>query len=268
MQLTELIELAEAEAIWGYVHAAPRDVAESLGTAGRRIGGGVVLSVRNDVTSYWNKALGFGFTEPVTGKLVSEITGFYREQGAHQATLQLAPSVLPPDWDTIAEEERLIPGGSWLKLARLAGPAEPAATDLRVASIEPGDVEEWASVMLRGFGMPVELLAPMIEGVTARPGWTQYGAWHEERMVAAAALVMQRHVAEFAGASTLPEWRGQGAQSALLAARSAQAAAAGVNWLSAETGKPAKGQQNTSLNNLLRAGFEIRYERQNWIWRP
>ena len=39
-QLTELIELAEAEAIWGHVHAAPPDVAKSLGTAGRRIGGG------------------------------------------------------------------------------------------------------------------------------------------------------------------------------------------------------------------------------------
>jgi hypothetical protein len=57
-QLTELIELAEAEAIWGYVHAAPPGVTESLGTAGRQIGGGVVLSVRNDVTNYWSKALG------------------------------------------------------------------------------------------------------------------------------------------------------------------------------------------------------------------
>jgi GNAT superfamily N-acetyltransferase len=211
----------------------------------------------------------------VTSELVAEITGFYRSQGTQQATLQFAPSVLPPDWDAICDRERLTPGDTWLKLAGLADPADPATaraahatTELRVAPIERDDAEEWATVMLRGFGMPVELLAPMVEGTAGWPGWAQYGAWDGECMVAAAALMLHGQVAEFAGASTLPEYRGRGAQSALLAARARRAAAAGVKWLSAETGRPEEGQQNPSLNNMLRAGFETRYQRQNWIWRP
>lgn len=59
-----------------------------------------------------------------------------------------------------------------------------------------------------------------------------------------------------------------GAQSALLAARVRDATAAGVKWLSAETGKPAAGKQNPSLNNMLRLGFDTQYERTNWTWRP
>jgi ribosomal protein S18 acetylase RimI-like enzyme len=266
--IAELLEAAEAEAIWGYVRSAPAAVGEALGIAGRRLGGGVALSVRNDVTNYFSKALGFGFDAPVTADLIAEITAFYREQGTRQATLQFPPSVLPPDWDAIVEKEGLADGGTWLKLARLAGLVESADTDLRIAPVEPADGEHWASVLCRGFGMPDELLAPMAAGIVGRPGWTAYGAWDGDRMVAAASLIVSGQVAEFAGAATLPEYRGRGAQSAMLAARARQAVADGLKWLSAETGKPGPGQKNSSLDNMLRMGFEIRYERQNWIWRP
>jgi len=65
----------------------------------------------------------------------------------------------------------------------------------------------------------------------------------------------------------MPEHRNQGAQSALLAALATEAANAGCRWLVAETGKPAEGSTNPSLNNLLRSGLRPLYDRQNWIWR-
>jgi hypothetical protein len=43
---------------------------------------------------------------------------------------------------------------------------------------------------------------------------------------------------------------------------------AGCRWLVAETGKPAGGASNSSLNNMLRAGMRPLYMRENWIWRP
>lgn len=267
-RIAALLELSEAEAVWGYETNAPADVAERLGLASLRIGGGVVLSVRDDATDYWSKALGFGFSEPVTASMVASITDFYREHGCKQATLQFAPAVLPKGWDEICAKEGLTEGTTWLKLARLAGLVESPQTELRVAKVEPADADEWATVMTRGFGMPVDQVAPMMRGVVDVPGWTAYGAWEGDQWVAAAALLITGEVAEFPGASTLPEHRGKGAQSALLAARARQAAAEGVKWLSAETGKPAEGQQNSSLNNMIRTGFEVRYERKNWIWRP
>jgi ribosomal protein S18 acetylase RimI-like enzyme len=266
-RIAELIETAEAEAVWAYENSAPPAVAESLGLASRRIAGGVVLALPGDVTNYWSKALGFGFESPVTLELVEEIIDFYRTHGIRLATLQFAPSVLPADWEAIREKTGLTAGGTWLKLARLAGLVESADTDLRVGTVEPDQAVEWATTLTRGFGMPGDKVVPMVTGVVGRPGFTAYAAWDGDTMVGAAALAIHDQVASFAGAAVLPEYRGRGAQSALLAARARQAAADGAKWLSAETGKPNDGEQNSSLNNMLRTGFEIRYARQNWIWR-
>ena len=59
------LEGAEAEFMYQYESMAPRSAVTSLGIVTARIGGGVVLSMRNDVTGYWNKALGFGFAGEV-----------------------------------------------------------------------------------------------------------------------------------------------------------------------------------------------------------
>ncbi|GAA3538171.1 GNAT family N-acetyltransferase [Kribbella ginsengisoli] len=267
-RITQLLETAEAEAIWGYeTHAAP-EVMERFGMASARIGGGVALAVRDDATNYWSRALGFGFTEPVTAEVVASVTDFYRGNGNSIAVLNVAPSVLPADWDAICAKEGITGGGTWVKLARPAGLVNAPETELRVAEIEPADAELWATVLTRGFGMPEELLVPMSKGVVGQPGWTAYGAYEGDQLIAAAALLITSEVAEFCGAATLPEHRGKGAQSALLAARAARAVAEGVKWFSAETGKPDEGSKNSSLNNMMRAGFEVRYDRRNWIWRP
>lgn len=168
-RIAELIEAAEAEAVWGYENSAPPAVAESLGLASRRIAGGVVLAMPGDVTNYWSKALGFGFESPVTLELVEQIIDFYRAHGVRQATLQFAPSVLPADWEAIREKTGLSAGGTWLKLARLAGLVESADTDLRIGQVEPEQAEEWATTLTRGFGMPVDKIVPMVTGVSAGP---------------------------------------------------------------------------------------------------
>ena len=93
------VEQVEAESNFALESGAPDDVAEFLGIATRRIGGGVALSMRDDRTNFWTKAL--GFTEPLTADVVAEVCDFYRERGATRAVLQLAPSVLPADWDEI-----------------------------------------------------------------------------------------------------------------------------------------------------------------------
>lgn len=262
--LDRLLEAAEAEAVWDYeVHTAP-EVMEQRGMASTRIGGGVVLAVRNDPTSYWSKAL--GFTAPVTGELVASVIDFYRKNDNPLAVLQFAPSSLPADWDEICAQHGLTAGSTWLKLSGPVVPQE-AETSLRIAEVDAAGADEWAAVLARGFGMPEEMMVPMARGIVGRPEWTAFGAYDGDVLVGTAGMRINGSVAAFAGAATLPEHRGKGAQSALLAARIRKAAALGATLLSAETGKPDEGGKNTSLNNMLRAGFEISYERTNWVWR-
>ncbi|MCS7477163.1 GNAT family N-acetyltransferase [Umezawaea endophytica] len=260
------VEQVEAESAFAVVSGAPDDVAKSLGTATRRIGGGVALSMRDDPTNFWTKAL--GFTEPLTEDVIAEVCDFYREQGVSRAVLQLAPSVLPVEWDEIRAKQGITAGTTWVKLAHGGGPVPAVDTSLRVDAVDAEHAEEWSAVRLTGFGMPLDGFRELFVATLAHPGVTAYGAWDGDRLVAGASLFTHCGAAEFAGASTLPEHRDRGAQSALLARRIADATAAGRTVLSAEAVKPAEGERNPSLENMRRLGFEVLYDRVNWVWTP
>ncbi|MEU6206471.1 GNAT family N-acetyltransferase [Micromonospora musae] len=264
---TAMAEAAEADFMYAYEAGTPAAAQERLGIAVDRIGGGVVLSMRNDPVSYWSKALGFGFTEPVTRDLVDRIVAFYRAQGTAGAVIQVAPSVLPAEWDEIRLAHGLEPASSWVKLAAPIEQVRPGAgTRLRVAPVGGSDAVEWAQVVLRGFGMPIEGLAEMLAASVDHPQFRPYGVWDGADLVGGANLFVRGPVGALNAGSTLPSHRNLGVQSALIAARAEAARAAGCRWLIAETGQPAEGTKNQSLANLERAGLRVRYARQNWRW--
>jgi hypothetical protein len=264
-----LAETAEAEFMHAMARLAPPEVQHELGMAQARLGGGVALVMSRDPTAgYWNKALGFGVTEPVTGDLVSEVLDFYRSHDGQEAVIQVAPSVLPEDWGDICAREGLVAGSVWVKLLRDVGDPPPPTSGLRVADVGEADAREWAEVLCRGFGMPLGPLVDMVAGVVAADSpFVPCAAWDGDRLVASASLMVRGDVAAFCGAATLPEARGRGAQSAMLVHRIARAARAGCRWLSAETWKPtAQAPHNPSLSNLERVGFDVVYDRTNWTW--
>jgi GNAT superfamily N-acetyltransferase len=263
-----LLEKIEAECMYRLESGAPRRTLDDMGIATARFGGGSAMAMRRDVTRYWNKALGFGFDELVTGDLIAQVCAFFREHGAPVAVLQPAPSVLPADWDDICRDNGLVRGSSWVKLGRDLGTVERPATDLRVGRVDVSAAGDWASVFLRGFGMPEDGLLEMMAASVGQPGFRSYAAWDGDEIVGAANLFVDGDVAALAGASTLPSHRRRGAQSALMAARLLDARAAGCRLAVAETGAEGPGEHNQSLHNMCRAGFSVRYERANWVWRP
>ncbi|SIM71919.1 GNAT family N-acetyltransferase [Micromonospora cremea] len=262
-----LAELAEAEFMFRYESGAPVEVQDALGLAATRMGGGVVLSMRHDPTNYWSKALGFGFAEPVSGDLIGRVCDFYRAQRTPTAVIQIAPDRLPADWDEICARENITASGTWVKLAAEIETLRPGRTELRVGPVSADLVDQWASVVLRCFGMPEEHLGPMIVAGVRDPRFHPYAAWDGDEMVAAANLFIHGAVGSLNTGATLPTHRGRGAQSALLTARAAAAAEAGCRWVTAETGRPEPGSSNSSLNNMLRVGLTPLYERRNWVWR-
>ena len=66
-------------------------------------------------------------------------------------------------------------------------------------------------------------------------------------------------------AGTLPEFRRRGAQGAILAARIEAGRQAGCETLVTETGEPVDGRPGGSYRNIVRAGFEPVYVRQNYL---
>ncbi|GAA2550072.1 hypothetical protein GCM10010435_19960 [Winogradskya consettensis] len=257
-------ETVEAEFMYAYesgVSGSPLDITTA------RIGGGVALAMRNDPAGgYWNKALGFGVTEPVTREVVGAVVEHFRAYGNGRAVIQIAPSLLPPDWDDIKAAYGITKGTSWMKLGARADAIEAAPTDLRIAPVTPRDAREWAAVVLETFGMPAGGLTEMLVASVEHPSFHPFAAWDGDRIVAAANLFVHDGMASLNTGATVPGYRGRGAQSALIAARADVARKAGCEWIGAETGVPAEGARNPSLENLRRLGLRDLYIRDNWIW--
>jgi ribosomal protein S18 acetylase RimI-like enzyme len=271
-----VLEFCEAEALFRFETGAPEPARSALGINAARVGGAVVLSVRNDPARFWSKALGFGRTEPVTAELIAQACDFYRAEGTEQAVFQLAPDAIPQDWDEICAREGITAGTSWVKLvaevgdvvARAEDPGRRKADGLRVAPVKPDDADRWASVMLRAFGMPEEHFTAMIAATALSGEWHPQAVWLGEEIVGAATMSAIGVTAQMFGAAVLPEARNRGGQTELLFARALMADELGCDLLVAETGAETGGHHNPSLGNMLRLGFEIAYERRNWIWQP
>jgi GNAT superfamily N-acetyltransferase len=271
----ELAEQSEAESMYDLEAHAPPEVRATLGITSTRLGGGVAMCARTDLSQYWSKALGFGFAEPVTAELIAELCAFYRAGGAALATLQLAPSVLPENWDEIRAEFNLTAEPAWVKLAcdtrvvvERAEEKTGPSSSINIAPVAGDDGTKWAKTVVAGFGLPPLGSTELLASIVGRSRWHPFAAWDGDELVGGGSLRVNHHTGQFFGAATLPHARGRGAQTALLAARARMAEAAGCRWLVSETGAEAPGTHNSSLHNMLRAGFEVIYERQNWVWRP
>jgi GNAT superfamily N-acetyltransferase len=148
-------------------------------------------------------------------------------------------------------------------------PVAPLAADARGAGavvarpIAPGEESLYADTAARGWGSESTELADFVRdfgviGAHAR-GARPFVAELDGHTVAAASLVLHEGVALFAGASTAPEWRGRGAQAALLAARLDAAARAGCD-LAMMCAAPG----SISQRNAERLGFRVAYTRIKW----
>lgn len=116
------------------------------------------------------------------------------------------------------------------------------------------------------FGFTAPDMIEMAASFVGRANWRQYAVWAGERIVAVGSVFFNGECAHMFAGATLPEARGRGAQSALLAARLRAAAAEGCRWIVAETAAESTGEHNPSLHNMLRAGFEPLYDRTHWQW--
>ncbi|MGW7666189.1 GNAT family N-acetyltransferase [Streptomyces sp. NPDC054775] len=269
----ELAEQTEIRAYVDFVTGAPAPVWEALGIGSLRVGTALALAIREDPSRFFNKAGGFGADGPITEDVVAQVCEFYREQGVPQGAFMVAPPLLSQDWASIAAKRNLIEGGRLAKLGcevdALVGSADGIAAldpDLRVGPVERHHALEWATVMMTTFGFTAPFMIEMAAACVGRPNWRQYAVWEGERIIAIGSIFVNGDCADMFGGATLPQGRGRGAQSALLAARARAAQDAGCRWLVAETGAEVPGEHNTSLHNMLRAGFQPLYERVTWLW--
>jgi GNAT superfamily N-acetyltransferase len=135
----------------------------------------------------------------------------------------------------------------------------PALT-IRIAHGRDGDAYAHAAAEgWREAGDVAQLVKELARVMFVAAGYTAFIVERDAKVIATAGLVIHDRVALFAGASTIPEARGQGAQRAVLAARLRHAAENGCDlaMMVAEPG-------SSSQRNAERNGFRIAYTRAKW----
>ena len=194
---------------------------------------------------------------PEDAERVDEIAAYYRERGV-RCWLELAPS---------ERFERLAASLTTAGAAQigfhsvLTGPAT-AGSPSRIHVEEADDPELFAEVILRGHGVPAGVRVrdgASVARWTELDGWSLYLARIDGEPAGAALLVVDDDVGYLANASTLPEFRNRGVQTALIATRVAAAASAGCELVSGQAGFGSASQRN-----LQRAGLRIAYTKAVW----
>ncbi len=267
------LELAERDGWADLFRAASPAAAETAGLGTARLDGAMLTIVSKADVLALNRAIALGIDEPATETLIDEVITCFRHAEVPRFFVPLSPAARPADliprW---LQAKGLDPYNCWMILHReLPGPAltfegETRTEELRIERIGPESGNEFMDMSGEALDWP-DPVRRCMAGVVGRPGWHHYVAHIGDRPVGTAALWVHGRSAWFTSASTRPEARGRGVQSALIRHRLREAHAMGCTRAHVETAEDKPDKPAPSYRNLTRLGFELAYARPNWIWR-
>lgn len=250
--LAARIEAAQTASLAGIARAVAAQLPEK-GAAVATLAGGCAAFAGANITV--SRAVGLGMSGPVEPADVDALERFYRDRDA-DASILVSPFAHPSLLDQLGERGFRLAQLDSVLVRRLAPrdtlPAVPDEIAVRVAPLE--DAAAWVRASLAGFTpegeAPALDRAPVFEAGFHAEG---YGfLWASVGGVAAggAGLRVEGMTGYFFADSTLTAFRGRGVQGALIAARLADARAAGCDLAFALTAAGSASQRNYE-----RAGF-------------
>ena len=224
----------------------------------RRIGG--TFAMFDAVGSPLTQTFGLGMFQPVTSDDMDQLEGFFQDRGA-DVFHEVSPLADPSALDLLNERH-------YRPIELTSVMFRPITTDLRLHATRNADIavrlinddedDLWAQTAADGWNEYPELKDFLLElgKVNAQSESLSFLAELKGKPIAAGALTINDDVALLAGASTIPEFRRNGAQLALLEDRLRYGAGQGctIAMIAARPG-------SASQRNAERHGFRIAYTR-------
>lgn len=262
--LVRAAEAAEMAAVESAVLAAPSTVATAARLGRERLEGALLVHAAAFDVLMHNRVVGLGVEVPARMETVDAAEARFRALGAKRFMVPLAPGAEPADLADRLAARGFYRHNHWIRLVREAADPPVASTDLRVAPLGAAQAAEFGRLEAEAFGHPPEIAA-WHAALVGRDGWNFYGAFDGGTLAGVGGLHVHGPAAWIGYASTRADYRGRGAQSALIAARLDAAREAGCRWCVVETAADTPEKPNPSTHNLRRMGFRDAYERPNWV---
>jgi len=236
-----------------------------LGLEATDVGGATAFTASGIPGILINRALGLGVFAPACRADVEAVVAHFAARGIARYLVHLHPGAHPPRLRDWLGELGLRPfRRAWAKFAREGGAVADAETSLRIDEIGADRAAAFARLACDNYGLPPPAEA-LMRPLAGRPRWHVYLSSDGDRPAGVAAMFVDGEVAWFGYGATDPIYRGRGSQRALLARRLRDALALGARRFYVETGESVPGEPQSSYHNILRAGFERIYVRDN-VW--
>jgi GNAT superfamily N-acetyltransferase len=259
MDRAEQVELAAWAEVWA---AAPSELARRHGIEATTIAGALCTSVGAQASTMLNRVVGLGLDQPATDDDLDAIGAFFARQ-RQPFYVSLNRKAQPSDLPARLADRGFTDGYAWMKFTRGAKPAPTAETSLRTEQIDAERGPDFGDVVAAAYELE-PFTADWLAHLPATR-WRCYVACDGDEPAGAAALYVHDGTGYLCFAATRHEHRRKGAQSALLAARIAEAASAGCTMLVTETGERIPLKPSNSYRNILRFGFAEAYLRPNYL---
>jgi GNAT superfamily N-acetyltransferase len=257
----ERVEFDASVDLW---RAAPDEVRAAHAIEVRQVGVATCMTSRDiEPAAIFRRAVGLGAGRAASEADLDSTLTHMNGLGLRYA-VPVAPPYQPSSLGAWLERRGFTRGYAWMKFSRPCAASLKAPTDLEVRVVGPELGAEFGKVVVEGFGL-APAIAPWVAVLPGRPDWVCVMAFADATPVAAGAAYVRGEYAWLGFGATLASHRRHGAQNALLARRIAEAAARGARTAVTETGERQPDKPSNSYRNILRAGFEERYLRQNWL---
>jgi hypothetical protein len=218
------------------------------------------LSARLSIVEWYNRVVGLELQD---ARALPEMLDFFRSRGI-RARFEIGPAELTSALALQLAIERVgVERIESILFAPVGALVPPRASDVVVRESPLAELELFMDLWARGFALPDFLTADVTRLRSASfsiPGFTRYLATIDGEPAACAGLYLHDEVGYLCVSATLPEFRGRGAQAALIARRWRDAADAGCRHVISTT---AFG--GTSQSNMERAGMRSAHSLCIWL---
>jgi GNAT superfamily N-acetyltransferase len=259
LALSKRLERAEGHACVQYAEAQHRLFPNS-GAAWIECAG--AYAVFNGVDSPITQGFGLGLFEELTSASLDVMERFFLDRGA-RVHHEVSPFAGVPALDLLCKRNYRPIELSNVLYRPVEQPATEPQVDIRVRVMGPEEAHLWTDISARGWAHEHpelrEVVLQLGTIISAREDGPCFLAEVDGKPGAAGVLSIYDKVALFGGASTVPELRRRGLQTALLHERMRYAADHGCD-LAMMVAVPGSDSQR----NAARKGFRIAYTRTKW----
>lgn len=262
--VSEAVETVEYRALEAWFRAAAALDEGNFRWSRFREGDATCYGSSTEPSILINRVLGIGSEYRPTPEQLVDIRRIYARGGIRRFFLHVIPERIGDDYEALLGQAGYEKYRGWMKFVRGQEDVEMVSTDLAIRRIGRDHAASFAAIAGNAFGFKPSFQTA-IAALADDDSWQLFMGFANDTPACTGGLYMKDGIGYLDFGATLPEFRRRGGQSALLNMRVRSALEAGCTAIVTMTGEAVPGEEQHSYRNIMKAGFEPAYLRENWI---